>query len=178
MVTLTEIEAIIEADPGSTGADFHKRLLKRLNQALENTGMDPDEIDRMNLEFSSKKRLMDGTFSDTYEPQIEEMEDHLCLSVDYKIPSHRSGFLGALNRFVKRLVMMIKLKADVQVSQQAKFNLASLVSFQLTRSHLDFITSFLEGVNERVDREKADQAEKMAALKKEIAELKERLDER
>ncbi len=180
MIILDELKNIVEADPKVVGDDFHKRLLDRLRAAISQTGMDHEEIERLDIGFSEKWRLMEGSFFDTYEPQFKEMEEHLCLSSDYRIPSHRKGLAGAFSKFIKWLTLKIKLKSDVQVSQQAKFNLAALVSLQITSNHLDFLKEVAERMMEimKAMDEKSVQKEEIDELKKEIAKLKERLDGR
>jgi len=178
MTSLEKIKKQVEADPAATGDDFHERLLDRLEKAIKEAKIDPAELKKLSEEFSEKRRIADTSFSDTFEPQFNIMEEHVCLSDEYPIPTHRTGLIGAGARLVKWVALKIKLRTDVQVSQQAKFNLATLVLLRMASAHLDFVKDVMEDLVERSEKDKAARDTEIRELKEEIARLRERLDGR
>lgn len=179
MITLEKIKKLVDADMAVAGEDFHQRIYERLRSAMEKSGLGEDEARRLEAGPMTKRSILgDESFTDIFEPQIKELEDHLCLSDEYPIPSHRTGLAGFFNRLVKWTALKIKLKTDIQVSQQAKFNLAALVLARLTAVHMDLVKNVLEEVLEKTEREKTEREKEIAELSEEIARLKERLDGR
>ncbi|VAX14798.1 hypothetical protein MNBD_NITROSPINAE04-2410 [hydrothermal vent metagenome] len=170
-----KLKGIVEADPGVVGEDFCDRLYIRLKEAgaLEKSGL--ENFGELTVGYSDNRKLRTETFLETYTQQIKELEEHIRLDADYVIPSHRKGLMGAIDRFIKKTVTKIKLRADLQVIQQERFNQATLVSLQLTAAHLDFLKGMME---EMQNDRKTERDTQIALLKEEIASLKERIDER
>ncbi|MGK7344606.1 MAG: hypothetical protein ACNS63_02200 [Candidatus Nitrospinota bacterium M3_3B_026] len=170
MTTLEKIKKMIEADKAVVGKDFHQRIYESLKTAMDRAGVTPEEADALDSRSAERRKIMTTPFSGLVEPQLDELEKNLCLSADYEIPSHRKGLLGAFNRLVKKAVLKIKLRADVQVSQQARFNLAVLVLARMTAVHVDLLAAALEREIEKRETLEKD----VAGLEEEISRLRER----
>ena len=169
MRTLNQVKKDVEADPGVVGDDFHQRLLETLEEAVARSGLAPEDIARLSGADEEGEGFVEMVFSDSFEPQIKEMAEHLRLSDEYPIPSHRKGLIGAFNRFVKRAALWLKLRTDVQVSQQARFNLATMVLVKMTGAHLDLLKDTME----RQGREARKRIEDLEAS---VNELREKID--
>lgn len=170
-----ELREIVEADPDVVGEDFCDRLYMRLKEAgaLEKPGL--ENFGELTVGRPDNRILRTETFLETYAQQIKELKENIRLDTDYAIASNRGGLMGAIDRFIKKTVTKIKLRADLQVVQQERFNQATLVSLQLTAAHLDFLKGMIEEIQN--DR-KTERDTQIALLKEEIVRLKERTGER
>lgn len=168
----------VRADAAVVGDDFLERLSRRLDGALAASGKRlPDFAPEDSWEDMGSP-LSSDPFIVQYDGLLEDMEAHLCLSDDYPIPSHRLGVTGAFARLVKRAVLFLKLRADVQVSQQARFNLASFVGTQLSAAQLELIAGALRAFRAEYRKRSAEQDALIASLKQEVAELRGKIDGR
>ena len=167
MKTSEHIRETVDIEGGALDTDFHNKLAKRLDTALKKAGMDSESMTRFSDELSFKGLNSGERFSDTYTSLAQELEKHICLSSDYEIDSHRKGVIGAVIKFLKSVVMKIKLKTDVQVSQQAKFNSAAFVAIVIMISQLDVGQKQIEENNRQI-----------ASLREELAICLKRLDGR
>lgn len=172
MGNLEKIKLLIDADPAVVGDDFYENLAKKLEKALASQGASLEQAHGGALAID----LHDGSgsgkaLSDDFTGQVDDMERHISLNKEYEIRSRLGGLAGAVHKLVKKVVVALKLKTDVQVHQQARFNMAVFVYSHINMACLDLLQ---ERINDLENRHTATIEE----LKAEIARIKEKIDDR
>ena len=124
----SRLKKIVDIDPSIAGDEFYQQLAERLTSvgaSLEQDGgLALSELDDEGLALMS-----DSAFAKI----TSEMEENIRVSEETNPTSHRSGAVGSFHRFVKKIVIYLKLASDEQVIQQAHFNRAAFAALQLAK---------------------------------------------
>lgn len=171
MIPLERLKKAIPANEALLGADFHQRFTQRLNDALQASGLDPEELQK-SLDVYDDGGGPLPPLPESYYQKLEEMADELCLHSHYEIPSHRGGLIGGLMAKIKWVFLQIKLRTDVQVSQQAKFNIAALLNLEILAAQNEHLCASLDWLTEEMQRRDAERAEEIATLRDELKNIR------
>lgn len=170
MYDAEKIKRLINADPDVVGSDFHAKLAQKLEKALASQGISLQQAQSaIALDPRSNDPGSQGAISDDFASLADEMERHISLNAEYEVTSRLGGVAGAVHKFVKKVVMALKLKTDVQVHQQAQFNMAVFVHSQISIACLDLLQKKLICIENK-------HAAAIEELKTEMARLKEKTD--
>ena len=173
MITLDRIKKAIPDNPVLLEPDFHQTFVRKLNDALHKAGLDETALKRSAHAMETGDALSSMTqLHESYYDKLEEMADEICVHSHYEIPSHRGGFVGKILQAIKWVTLQIKLRTDVQVSQQAKFNIASLLNLEILASHNEQLSATLDFLYEKMARRDKERMSEIAALRDEIDRLR------
>jgi len=167
----TFIKKAIPENESLLGANFHQKFAQKLNDAIAASGIDPAEVQK-SLDLYDEGGGPLPPLPESYYQKLEEMADELCLHSQYEIPSHRGGFVGSALAKIKWLLLQVKLRTDVQVSQQAKFNIAALLNLEILAAQNEHLCASLDWLTEELTRRDTERAEEIAALREQIKKLR------
>jgi len=171
MEIIEKLKQMVDADPGVVGDDFHEKLAQKLEKTLVSKGISLEQAQSvLAIDFNDSSGSGEA-LSEDFTGQVDEMERHISLNKEYEITSRLGGLAGSAHRFVKKMVVALKLKTDIQVHQQARFNMAVFVYSHINIACLDLLQKRMKDMENK-------NAVAIEELKAEMARIKEKIDAR